>query len=86
LVGSFLDTDTAEVTRYEHQVDDLAPWPSGVFRCPYDDGSVLLAIFSAGHQVVVVQASLTGCRRLTSGRHVSQSGPVIDTLVARIKR
>jgi hypothetical protein len=85
LLGTFLDTNAAEVQGYEHQFNQLPPFPTGASHCPNDDGSALVAIFSAANQAIRVQASLTGCRPVTNGIHVYESGPTIDQLVSKTK-
>lgn len=68
LVGSATLTDPQQLQLSADQFNALPPFPNGVFACPLDDGSSLLASFEyANSPPDEVSIRSTGCSSATNG-------------------
>lgn len=68
LVRSRLLTNPALVTELVGQFNQLPPFPPGVFACPADNGSQIVALlaYPNGNHVTIM-FELTGCQTATNG-------------------
>ena len=77
------------VNQLVRELDALPPPRPGIFACPDDDGSQILALlaYPAGHEVTI-SASVTGCSVLSNGdvTRTASDGPPGPRLMAQLER
>jgi hypothetical protein len=89
LATSSLIRSRKTVDQLVRELDALPPPRPGVFACPDDDGSQILALlaYPDGHEVTI-SASVTGCSALSNGdvTRTAGDGPPDPELMAQLER
>jgi len=79
LERALLVTSKTQIARLAREYDALPPFPPGLFACPFDDGSQVLAqIAYPGGRRVMVAFPHTGCLRVTNGDLVRMGSERLD--------
>jgi len=89
LAASSLIRSRKVVDEIVSELDALPPLRPGVFACPEDDGSQIVALlaYTNGHEVTI-SASVTGCSVLSNGdvTRTADDGPPGPRLMAQLER